>query len=336
MDDSANMRFKNQDACEQCHGSGWLVRTTQGIDTAYPCPACRTEQRKSRLLKSALIPPRYFEKGFDAYSPFENRSQERALRKALEYVERYPDVARGLVFVGPCGVGKTHLSVAILKALVQEQLISARFIDEAEFLRRLQFSYGPDSTDTERHVLLPLMEVDLLVWDDLGTGRATEWARETIRMVLNHRYTYNKQTILTTNRSVEDQPQQAPSKREELLFERIGHRLFSRLMEMCEVIEIHGPDARTGLHKAAMDFKEKTGQRRSRNKSAKFSSDALECPHCSDSSVTVLDESRLRHSQGKPYIDIFCRCNECNSDFLTRFFPETSEIKYPTLNSSQG
>lgn len=335
MNGPADMRFTDQDACKKCHGSGWLVKNHKGIDVAHPCPSCRTERRKSHLVQSAQIPPRYMKKGFDAYYPFENRSQEHALKKSLEYVERYPDVVRGLLFAGPCGVGKTHLSVAILKTLVQEQFISARFIDEAEFLRRLQYSYGPDSPDTERDVLLPLMEVDLLIWDDLGTGRATEWARETIRMVLNHRYTYNKQTILSTNRSVEEQSNQTSSRREESLSERIGHRLYSRLMEMCEVIEIHGPDARTRIHKASMDFKEQTSQRQTGLK-PEISSTDLKCPHCNAGSATILDESRLRRSGGKAFFDIFCRCKSCSSDFLARFFPETAKIKYPTLNSSQG
>lgn len=327
------MRLTDQDVCTKCNGSGWLVENRDGVDVAQPCPSCRTERRRQRLLQSARIPPRYMEKGFDVYHPFESRSQEEALRKSLEYVERYPDVARGLLFAGPCGVGKTHLSVAILKTLVLEQLISARFIDEAEFLRRLQYSYGPDSPDTERDVLLPLMEVDLLVWDDLGTGRATEWARETIRMVLNHRYTYKKQTILSTNRSVEEGVGQSSPRKEESLSERIGHRLYSRLMEMCEVIEIHGPDARTRIFKASMDFKERSGQK-SLNSRRKLVPDDLECPHCHGASVTILDESRLRRSRGASFFDIFCRCKPCGSDFLVRFYPETSKIEYPTLNSS--
>jgi DNA replication protein DnaC len=155
--------------CATCRGSGWVVKTQDSVETAIPCPDCHSREKSRKLLANAQIPPRYFDRGFDVFS-VHHRLQERALRRAIEYVEAFPKVPRGLLLTGPCGVGKTHLSVAILKALIQEKMISARFIDETELLRRLQYSYGPDSPETEREVLLPLMHVDLLVWDDLGTA----------------------------------------------------------------------------------------------------------------------------------------------------------------------
>ena len=123
-------------------------------------------------------------------------------------------------------------------------------MDEAELLRRLQYSYGPNSPETEREVLLPLSEIDLLVWDDLGTGRPTEWVRETIRTVINHRYTYKKHTILSTNLLLQPQTEK-PSRSRTLtekiprtLAESIGLPLYSRIMEMCEIVQIKGPDFR--------------------------------------------------------------------------------------------
>jgi DNA replication protein DnaC len=185
--------------------------------------------------------------------------------RAIQYVEEFPNVPRGLLFAGPCGVGKTHLSVAILKTLIQEQMVAGTFVDEAELLRRLQYSYGPGSPETEREVMLLLSEVDLLVWDDLGTGRPTEWVQETIRTVINHRYTYKKLTILSTNWPL--QPKTRSSSRSEklnttikdTLEERIGRRLFSRIMEMCEVVQMDGPDFRTDIDKAGKDFRKQTG-----------------------------------------------------------------------------
>ena len=257
------MKSQATETCSTCRGSGWLVKTQNGVETVAPCPDCRSQAQLQKLLEKAAIPPRYFDRGFEEYS-FHHPLQQEAAKRAIDYVNDFPSVPRGLLFAGPCGVGKTHLSVAILKTLIQEKMVKAKFVDEAELLRRLQYSYGPGSPETEREVLLPLSEIDLLVWDDLGTGRPTEWVRETIRTVINHRYTYKKQTILSTNWPLQTESKRPPTSQgltkpiKETLAERIGQRLFSRIMEMCEIVEIDGPDFRTDIDKAGKDFQRKT------------------------------------------------------------------------------
>ena len=248
---------KSEAVCSTCRDSGWLVKTLDSVEKVVPCPDCHSRDKSAKLLGNAQIPPRYFDRDFAEFSPT-TRLRERALRRCIDFVEAFPESPRGLLLAGPCGVGKTHLSAAILKALIQEKMISGRFVDETEFLRRIQYSFGPDSQETEREVLFPLLHVDLLVWDDLGTGRPTEWVAETIRTVLNHRYTYSKQTILSTNLRLQPVRKTELSVKDNSLVERIGVGLFSRIMEMCEVVEIDGPDFRTDIHKAGLDFKEKT------------------------------------------------------------------------------
>jgi len=242
--------------CPTCRDSGWLVKDLDSVEKVVACPDCHSRNQSEKLLNNAKIPPRYFDRDFDEFPPT-TRLRERALRRCIDFVETFPEVPRGLLLTGPCGVGKTHLSAAILKALIREKMISGRFVDETEFLRRIQYSYGPDSRETEREVLFPLLHVDLLVWDDLGTGRPTEWVAETIRTVLNHRYTYSKHTILSTNLQIQSTKKTELSVKSNSLVEKIGVGLFSRIMEMCEVVEIDGPDFRTDIHKAGLDFKEK-------------------------------------------------------------------------------
>lgn len=303
-----------------------MVRQQDSVEAVAPCPDCRSREGAQKLLQRAEVPPRYFEKGFDVYAAT-HRLQEKALRRAIDYVEAFPNVPRGLLFIGPCGVGKTHLSVAILKALVQEKLVTAKFVDETELLRKLQYSYGPDSTETEREVILPLLEVDLLVWDDLGTGRPTEWVRETIRMIINHRYTYDKQTILSSNLKLDTDPGDARGglSRDQSLSERIGQRLFSRIMEMCEVVEIGGPDARTEIHKAGMDFKKSAQEDKSG-----VPAGLLACPKCASRKIAQLDVSDRPRSEKGRFIEISCLCRGCNEHFLTRFFPRTARVEYPS------
>ena len=250
-----NITSSSMITCTNCNNTGWVLEQHNSVESVSPCPECRNKDKANRLLANALIPPRYFDRGFQEYSWHSSRQKQAQLR-AIDYVQNFPTGPRGLLFSGPPGVGKTHLSVAILKTLILEKIASGRFIDETEFLRRLQYSYGPDSRETEREVMMPLLEVDLLVWDDLGTGRPTEWVAETIRMIINHRYTYKKPMILSTNCPLEpgnEKKSRLQGIRNYSLAERIGRRLFSRIMEMSEIVKIDGPDFRTEIHKAGQD-----------------------------------------------------------------------------------
>ncbi len=248
-------------SCPACRGTGWVV--TAERQSVEPCSQCRERLRVQRLLEKSGLPPRYLRQGFAEFSPI-HRLQEKALQTAVEFVHHFDGSERGLLFSGPCGVGKTHLAAAILRTLVEERQLPCRFVDETELLRRLQYSYDRDAPETEREVLRPLMFSPLVVWDDLGTGRPTEWVRETIHTVINHRYTHRKLTVFTTNLPL--RPPAGVSRGDGIagsriprvpdwLGERLGQRLFSRLMEMCAVVELKGPDHRTEILKAGKDFR---------------------------------------------------------------------------------
>ncbi len=306
----------NATDCPSCGGYGWVLRDRNDVEAVAACPDCRSQARLDGLLEKARIPPRYLDRDFKVYS-FQTARQEQALKRSIEYVESFPAVDRGLLFVGSCGVGKTHLSVAILKEIIQAKGISGRFVDEAEFLRGLQHSYGPGSAETAREILFPLMHVDLLVWDDLGTVRGTEWVSETIHTVLNHRYTHSKHTILSTNR-----PLKALDSGGEALEGKIGVRLVSRILEMCEIVEIDGPDARTTIHKARLDF-EKT-QTRAAN--SQFP-ESLSCVKCSSKRVEQL-EVQPRESRRGRFLEISYRCRDCGEHFAGQYYTQQSEIEY--------
>ena len=122
--------------CETCHETGWMIETRDGVEVAFRCPECSGKRKAKRNLEYAQIPPRYQSKDFDVFAEH-HPSQMTASKKAIEFVEAFPSNDRGLLFTGPCGVGKTHLSVAILKAILSEKNATGRFVDETEFLRRL-------------------------------------------------------------------------------------------------------------------------------------------------------------------------------------------------------
>lgn len=227
--------FDQPDTCSFCFGTGMEVVQGRG---ARRCP-CRTQDQQQRLLESARIPRRYDECRLSNYHPTKsNGSQLLAFNSAYRLVSEYPSVDRGLLFIGTCGVGKTHLSVAILRGLI-EKGIPCLFYEFGSLLKEIQNTYNPVSQTSELKVLRTVFESEVLVLDELGASEPTDWVRDTIMQVINSRYNDRRLTIFTTN--YRDERSQHS---EETLEDRIGTRLRSRLYEMCRTIVIDGEDYR--------------------------------------------------------------------------------------------
>jgi len=227
--------------CPHCGGSGW-EREPEGARVRR-CRCFIT----SRLLADARIPKRYELCDFESYKP-DTVQQRRALNDATHFVDRYPmDV--GLLFMGPCGVGKTHLAVSIVKNAITRYQADALFFDFRDLLREIQLSWDPVASTSELAILRPVLEAGILVLDDLGAGKPTDWVRDTMQHIINCRYNDKKLTIFTTNYL--DDP---PNKSEESLTDRIGARLRSRLYEMCKVILVDGKDFRQTIKQASYRF----------------------------------------------------------------------------------
>ena len=147
--------------------------------------------------------------------------------------------SKGLLLEGQPGVGKTHVAVAVLKQAMQASGARGVFYDTRDLLRIIRSTYDPSIRTTELEVLRPVMYADILVLDDLGAEKTSEWVEETMNLIVNTRYNEKRLTIFTSN--YEDIPDDTDPN--SLLF-RIGHRMRSRLHEMCEFVVMDGGDYR--------------------------------------------------------------------------------------------
>lgn len=247
------------ETCEHCGGTGWRTIERGSGREAVRCD-CRVQGRAERLLAAARIPPRYehCELSTFQYDPEDKRQASivRARNFAGRFVEEYPVEKTGLLLVGSVGVGKTHLAVSIVKALIRDKGIHCLFCDYRELLKQIQNSYNSAVQATEMEVLRPVFDAEVLVLDELGAVRSTEWVFDTVNYILNSRYNDNQTTIITTN--FPDGPEDTDPEvdnlrsptaaeraaRRETLGDRIGERMRSRLHEMCRKVEIEGPDYR--------------------------------------------------------------------------------------------
>jgi DNA replication protein DnaC len=231
--------------CPLCAGSGW--QRIEGTATVRRC-ACVDTPRLQRLLAEARIPRRYEHCDLESYQPTDE-TQKRAKADVVRFLAKYPLLDVGLLFMGPCGVGKTHLAVALLKQVIAEKGDRGLFYDFRDLLREIQASWNSVSQTSEIEVLRPVLDADLLVLDELGANKPTDWVRDTMAHIINCRYNDKKVTIFTSN--YPDAPQRSG---EESITDRIGVRLRSRLYEMCKVVEIRGKDFRQEIKQAKYRF----------------------------------------------------------------------------------
>lgn len=255
-------------SCSVCGNTGFrLVLRPDGERYAEDCE-CKLGQRAARLLKQAAIPKRYEHCTLESFEPGFNQADQSlgaACMIAKNFVTGYPVTTegRGLLLTGSMGVGKTHLAVGILQALILEKGVKGLFCDYRELLKRIQESYNPRVASTELQILAPVFDAEVLVLDELGAQKPTDWAWDTVALILNTRYNHKRTTLITTNyanaRAARPEPDRARSAaaqnaeravREESLGDRIGERMRSRLAEMCVEVEMRGEDLRQSVKRA--------------------------------------------------------------------------------------
>ena len=244
-----------------CAGSGWKAVAGAPEHGVTRCD-CQLRARGGALITSARIPKRYEHcelSNFTADFPGADHSVALAQISASRFVQEFdPRDGRGLLLVGGIGTGKTHLAVGILKEMIAARGSACLFCDYRELLKQIQNSYNDSVKATELQVLRPVFEAEVLVLDELGAVKPSEWVWDTVSLLLNTRYNDNRTTIITTNfadepaasvarsLSVSLSPTRAATREETL-----GDRMRSRLHEMCRIVKMDGPDFRRKFKSAS-------------------------------------------------------------------------------------
>ncbi|MGC1783511.1 MAG: ATP-binding protein [Acidobacteriaceae bacterium] len=252
--------------CPRCGGLGLTLVHRNGEQFAAEC-ICRVERKFDLRLKRARIPERYTHCSLENFDIL--RDADPSLGMALLATRRFADGypletgGRGLLFTGSIGAGKTHLAVGLLRELIEQRGATGIFCDYRDLLKQIQNSYNPQVATTELEILRPVFEAEILVLDELGAVKPTDWVWDTVAHILNTRYNDKRTTIITTNYSNQasilagtkpydsHRTQSQMASREETLGDRIGDRMHSRLQEMCITVSMLGKDFRQTVRRAS-------------------------------------------------------------------------------------
>jgi DNA replication protein DnaC len=213
----------------------------------HPCtPACeeknerrewelmRRDARVESLLEKSGLSKRLKRYTFANFKPYVSPGAARAVERVEDYLARWDEnreAGRGLYLCGGVGTGKTHLAVAVLNELVRRKRVPSLFVTVPELLDNLRETYNKPGRNLDEW-MDAVQNADFLVLDDLGSERPTEWVRERIFVIVNHRYREALPTIFTSNIGPKD------------LAAQLSERTASRIIAMCEWIGLEGEDYR--------------------------------------------------------------------------------------------
>lgn len=182
-------------------------------------------KKAEELRKKSNFGIRFARRTFDSFDASKDKS---AYEKCLAYSDRYADTERNsLLIVGSYGTGKTHLAAAIGNKLMDNG-IPVLFDTFSGHLNKLKAEFNGG-----RSIYLEQMKsIDMLILDDIGKEKQTEWSRSIMFDVINYRYEHMLPIVMTTNLS------------NEILKEYFGEAVWSRLCEMCSGVRTTGGDYR--------------------------------------------------------------------------------------------
>jgi DNA replication protein DnaC len=243
----SNLNEDFQVKCQICNDTGWVHKG----NLVYRCQ-CRLVEITDSISQRMKIPRRYKDKSLENFEVNEKYGHDLVIKKIMNYITS-PSYkkGKGLILIGPPGVGKTHLAVGILKEFFLKRRIVGLFRDTKSLLFDLRATF--DGSSSTREMLEEVLETPILVLDDLGSERLSDWARDILHYIIIQRYNELRPIIITTNLELEADIELSKN---DSLEERMGKPIMSRISEICEPIYVAGEDKRGKTQSSLKEIKE--------------------------------------------------------------------------------
>lgn len=220
--------------CDRCHGTA----AEYDDHGARACRQCSGLHQRLEMLARCSLPASAASHTLRTYN-FRRPGVPSDLVARLEAVVRGEGIYKGLMLFGGVGVGKTHLAHGVVLEMCAELGRPARFVYWPDYLDRIRACFGSDTHHPEVVRATIAGSAGLLVIDDMGAEKATDWTREEATKLIDMRYREGRPVLVTTNLN----PGGAAGTPMAMV-DALGVRTHSRLYDMTDVVAMGGTDHR--------------------------------------------------------------------------------------------
>ncbi len=219
--------WRQQDFCDKC--AEIIAEEREKKETE----ARRKMTMETYLAQSGIMRGILAQMTFEKFDP---QPAGRAHEIAKEYAEKFgKETTRGLLFYGRAGSGKTHLACAITRYIIEQKRIQVKFTRIVDLLAEIRKTFDENEqyrTENESELIHRYTSVPLLVIDDLGAEKTTDWVRQILYQIIDERWLEQKPLIITSNLNLDE------------IEARFEERIASRIGGMCQLIETKPYDHR--------------------------------------------------------------------------------------------
>jgi DNA replication protein DnaC len=258
--------------CKKCRDMGWEEITGERFGRTYTsvkrciCLENRMQEAAVKALRDKY--PIFEHNSFETYKP-ENKSQVQALKVCQAFVSQWPyHDGRGILLCGPVGTGKTCLLYLMMLGCMRKKRFGFRRVKTEKLLSRIRSTFdkgmGSFDDETEYTIIEEMSGIDVLLLDDLGIEKDSDFADRTMFNILDERYEKKRLTFATSNlylvRCGNDKcrakfalpvgdldiccPKCKSSRVTVDIEDKLGQRLYSRRNELFTTIIVEGDDRR--------------------------------------------------------------------------------------------
>lgn len=226
--------------CPVCGGIGYILKNEGGYEIAVPCQCLPKRILRDRIrflnLPLSLVDMQLKDFSLNVYSQKSKQVAMAACQAIKYYLDNFDQMRTGgkglYLYSAKKGSGKTRMAASIANDLIHNHDISVKFMTSPAILDEIKNSWGSKEY-TERQVLDMLFTVPVLIIDDFGAEKATDWANDRFYQIINERYVNNRITIFTSNMSLSNL--------------RYDDRITDRIKEKCLQIDFPEESVRERL-----------------------------------------------------------------------------------------
>ncbi len=188
--------------CDECEKGKQMFREWMQLPEQKNQHQKFKQDKIERALRLSNLSPVYLNAKLEDLK--DNGALQKTCRLYLDNWEKIKPLGLGYYFWGNVGAGKTYTAAILANELMKRHFVEVLFLKMPEAVARIKKTFGAEKKSPDKDLFDKMREVEMLILDDLGIEKVSDWLADEIYQVVEHRYSNNLPMIITSNQSLSD------------------------------------------------------------------------------------------------------------------------------------